>query len=139
MADAIDAVQTALKLLGNASCHLAMERRRNVLTDLNPNLKDMAEEDKLFRDAAPNLFGEGFSKKAKERDEELKVLKSAKQMPKKTANWRNRDNQFFQGRRSYAQATRGGGAFRGHNKQFVRPRPYQLRGKAQTNLHNNQN
>ena len=95
MADAVDAVQTALKLLGNASCHLAMERRRNVLTDLNPNLKDMAEEDKLFRDVAPNLFGEGFSKKAKERDKELKVLKSTKQVPKKTANWRNRDNHFF--------------------------------------------
>ena len=95
MVDAVDAAQTALKLLGNASCHLAMERRRNVLTDLNPSLKDMAEEDKLFKDAAPNLFGEGFLKKAKERDEELKVLKSTKQMPKKPTNWQSRDNQFF--------------------------------------------
>ena len=59
------AAQTALKLLGNASCHLSMERRKNVLSDLNPSLKDMAEEDKLYREVAPNLFGEGFSRKAK--------------------------------------------------------------------------
>ena len=59
-----------------------------------------------------------------------RVLKSTKQAPQKTTNRWNRGFQFFQGRRSYAQATRGGGVFRGHNKQFVRPRPYQPRGKT---------
>ena len=80
-------MRTALKLLGNASSHLAMERRRNVLTDLNPNLKDMAEEDKVFKDAAPNLFGDGFLRKAKERDDELKALRNTRQPPKKGTNW----------------------------------------------------
>ena len=43
--------------------------------DLNPNLKEMAE-DKLYKEAAPNLFGDSFSRKAKERDDKLKVLRS---------------------------------------------------------------
>lgn len=68
---AVETVQTALKLLGNASCHLAVVIRRSVL---NPNLKKMAEEDKIYKGAAPNLFGDSFLKKAKERDDELKVL-----------------------------------------------------------------
>lgn len=134
---AVEAVQTALKLLGNASCHLAAERRRNVLTDLNPTLKEMADEDKLFKDAAPNLFGEGFSKKAKERDDELKVLRNTRHQPKKNnTGWKGKENQFFPGRRSYAQATRGGGAFRGHNRYFNRPRPYPARGRPQTTPQN---
>ena len=94
----IEAVCTALKLLGNASSHLAMERRRNVLTDLhvNPNLKDIAEEDKVFMDAAPHLFGDSFSKKAKERDDELKALRGMRQRTRKPTTWRGKDQQFFQ-------------------------------------------
>lgn len=101
--------------------------RRNYLTDL----KDMTE---LLKEAAPNIFREGFSKKAKERFEELKVLKSRKQAPKRTTNWRNKDFQFFQGHRSYAQARR------------CIQRPQQtvfqakaLPGKAQTTPHNRSN
>lgn len=52
---AAEAAQTALKLLGNASCHMATERRKAVLGNLNPRLAD------IFRDAAPNLFGNGFA------------------------------------------------------------------------------
>lgn len=117
---AVEAAQTALKLLGNASCHLATERK-NVLTDLNPSLKDMAEEDKLYKEAAPNLFGEGFLRKAKERDEELKVLKSTRPPQKRSTAWKGKENQnqFFQARRSHAQATRGGSAFRGHQNRPV--------------------
>ena len=37
----------------------------------------MAEDDHLFAKAAPNLFCDGFAKKAKERDEELKCLTHA--------------------------------------------------------------
>ena len=86
----IKAVRTALKLLGNASGHLAMERRRNALSDLNFNLKDMAEEDQVFKDAAPQLFGNGFSKKAKERDDELKALRKSRQPPEETTGWRGK-------------------------------------------------
>ena len=42
---------------------MATERRRNTLADLNPNLKEMAEEVKLYAEAVPSLFGDGFSKK----------------------------------------------------------------------------
>ena len=34
----------------------------------------MADEDEIFQDAGRKLFGEGFTKKAKERDDELKSL-----------------------------------------------------------------
>ena len=78
-----------------------------------------------------------FSKKAKERDDELKVLRNMRQHPKKTNTaWKGKENQCFQGRRPYAQATRGGGAFRGHNRQFNRSRPYPARGRPQTTPQN---
>ena len=99
-ASAVEAAQTALKLLENASGLLAMERRRNALSDMNPNLKDIAEEDSLYKEAAPNHFGDGFSKKAKERDDELKVLRSTiKQAPKKTSfnNWKGKDHGSLHG------------------------------------------
>ena len=44
---------------------------------MNPRLVDMAEDDTIYRSAAPALFGDGFCKKAKERDEELKCLNQA--------------------------------------------------------------
>ena len=72
-----EAAQMALRLLGNASCHISADWRKNVLGDLNPRLTDMADEDKQYREAPPNLFGDGFAKKAKERDEELKALQKA--------------------------------------------------------------
>ena len=68
----------ALKLLGNASGHTSTERRKNILTNLNLRLTDMADEDGLYKNAVSKLFGEGFSKKAKERDDDLKVLRSAR-------------------------------------------------------------
>ena len=52
--------------LVNTRYHLVMERR-NVLTDFNPNLKDMAEEYKVFREAALNLSGDGSPKNARSR------------------------------------------------------------------------
>ena len=74
---ATEAVQTALKLLGNASAHANWERRKNALQCMNPRLVDMSEDDVLYTTAAPALFGGGFCKKAKERDNELKCLNQA--------------------------------------------------------------
>ena len=37
----------------------------------------MAENDMIYKDSAPALFGDGFCKKAKERDEQLKCLNQA--------------------------------------------------------------
>ena len=115
-----------------------MERRKNAGSDLNPNLKDMAEEDEVLKGAAPQLFGDSFSKKAKERDDELKALRKLRQPPKETAGWRGKEPPFFQGHRSYAQATRGGETFRGHSHRY-RPRPYPARGKQHSATQGNQN
>ena len=71
---AIEAAQTALRLLGNATMHTNRERCRNTLQHMNSRLADMADDDTVYLEAAPALFGEGFAKKAKERDEELKSL-----------------------------------------------------------------
>ncbi len=95
MKGTVDAVQTALKLLGNASMSLNRERRKNVIRDLNTNLEEMAEDDSLFVDAAPQLLGDGFTKKAKVRDDELKCLSQAS---KKT---NTKHSSFFRGGRPY--------------------------------------
>lgn len=75
--NAFEAAQTALRLLGNASSNISCERRKAALSSLNPRLVDMADDTKIFANAAPQLFGEGFAKKAKERDEELKCPNQA--------------------------------------------------------------
>lgn len=72
--DNMDAVQTALRLLGNFAAQCNRTRRTAVLTALNPRIVDMAEEDTLYHDAGINLFGDGFCRKAKERDDEMRAL-----------------------------------------------------------------
>ena len=59
---AIEAAQTALKLLGNASMHASRERRKNALQNINLQLADLVEDDAIYRTAAPSLFGNGFCK-----------------------------------------------------------------------------
>ena len=47
----------------------------------------MADEDEIFQDAGPKLFGKGFTKKAKECDVELKVVSGpASWRPAQSAN-----------------------------------------------------
>ena len=58
----------------------------DLMSNSNPNLTDMAEEDKRFVEAAPNIFGDGFSEKAKERDDKLKVLRNTKPPAKKPSS-----------------------------------------------------
>ena len=70
----VEHLLSSVRLLGNVSSHYNRQRRSLVLQCLNPGIADMAEEDKLFSDAGIRLFGEGFSKKAKERDDELKTF-----------------------------------------------------------------
>ena len=131
------AAQTALKLLGNTRCHLAMERRKNALSDMNPNLKDTAEEDSLYKEAAPNFFFWRWVLEKGKRDDELKAPRSTRQAPKKTTsnNWKGKDHQFFQGRCPFTQGRRSVQ----RPQQTLRHRPYPSRGKAQINPQNNQN
>ena len=71
---AIEVAQTALRFLGNASVNASSERRKSALQNMNTRLLDMAEDDAIYKSAAPSLFGDGFCKNTKERDEELKCL-----------------------------------------------------------------
>ena len=70
----VEACQQALAFIGNANMHLNRERRRNAILCMNRDLAEMAEDDDTFKTSAPQLFGDGFSRKAKERSEELKCL-----------------------------------------------------------------
>ena len=63
----IEAVQTSLYLLENASVRASRERRKNTLQSMNTRLLDMAEDYVIFRSAPPHLFGDGFFKRGKER------------------------------------------------------------------------
>ena len=70
----MEAIQTSIRLLGSTTAHVNRLRRTSVLQSLNPGIVEMAEEDSIFVDAGTRLFGEGFSEKAKKRDDELKAL-----------------------------------------------------------------
>ena len=65
--------------------HASREWRKNALQSMNTRLLDMAEDDAMYKLAAPFLFGEGFCKKAKERDEKLKCLNMATAKPTQAA------------------------------------------------------
>jgi hypothetical protein len=120
---AIEAAQTALRLLSNASVHSCRERRKNALQSMNARLLDMADDDAIFKSAPPLLFGDGFCKKAKERDEELKCLNAA--TTKSSGGLGG--NQFFRGGRSNNQQPRGSGQnFRGRRGGYQRQHPYRL-------------
>ena len=68
---ALDAVQTSIRLLGSVTTHCNRLRRTSALQNLNRGIVDVAEEDSIFKNAGIRLFGEGFSEKAKKRDDEL--------------------------------------------------------------------
>ena len=76
------AIQLALRILGNASAQFSQERRSKALARLNPDLKSLVE-DEDFSKLAPFLFGPGFEKKAKERSEAVTCLRKAAYAPKK--------------------------------------------------------
>ena len=71
---AVSAVQTALFLMGNAHQHMAQEGHKRILMNLNPAIKSMASDEKVFRKAAPMLFGDEFAKLAAERVDQLKAI-----------------------------------------------------------------
>lgn len=68
----MDAAQTALKFLANASAHASREHRKLAIQNMNPRLGS------LYSFPTLTLFGDGFCKKAKERDEEIKCLNQAR-------------------------------------------------------------
>ena len=118
------AAQSALCLLGNANNHMAQERHKRVLMNVNPALKSMAEEENAFQQAAPMLFGKEFAKKAMDRVEAVKAIK--KITYSKTGE--KRQSLFF-GYHPRNQQDGHGGGFRSSRGRF---QPYQPKTTARS-------
>ena len=61
--DEYSAAQSALVLMGNANNHMAQERCKRILMNVNPTLECMANEENAFHQVDLMLFGEEFAKK----------------------------------------------------------------------------
>ena len=57
----ISAVQEALFLMGDTHQHMAQERHKWILMNLNPALKSMAHDEKVFRRLHPCCLGTNLS------------------------------------------------------------------------------
>lgn len=91
--------QEAVRLLGNAITQTSKIRRKRVLKVCNSDMQDLVEEEDLFAEALPNLFGSAFEAKMKERAESVKILAKSQS---------HTGRRFFRGGR-HPQAQRGGG------------------------------
>ena len=107
--EAAESAQQALKLLGNASANISMDRRRKATQHLNAELTTLIDDEESFRDAAPMLFGKNFDQRAKEHIEAVKSLK-------KTSSF-SRGLSF---QRGHPPTSRGGGNNRGRGS-FRKP------------------
>ena len=100
---AVSAAQMALVLIGNAHQHMAQERHKRLLMNLNPALKSMANDEKSFKNA-PMLFGDEFAKLATERVDQLKAISKCSKPEQK------KSNRFFEYHpQNYSRGGRGGG------------------------------
>ena len=107
--DAAESAQQALRLLGNASATISMDRRQKATRFLNKELSTLVQEEDTFRDAAPLLFGKDFDKKAKEHIDTARSLQRFSSSGK---------NQSFQ--RGRPPMSRGGG---NSSKSFKQRKP----------------
>ena len=101
-----ESAQQALRLLGNASANISMDRRRKATQHLNTELATLVDEKESFKDAAPMLFGKTFDQRAKEHIEEVRSLKKSSTFQR---------GQPFQ--RGHSPMSQGGGNNRGRGKQ----------------------
>ena len=60
-----DIILDTISLLGNAVTQTSKIRRKRILKACNQDIQDLADEDDIFKEAAPNLFGQDFEKKWK--------------------------------------------------------------------------
>ena len=74
--EVIEAVKAAIQLVGNANAHMSHLRRERVVCDINRSLLPIIEDDKMFREATPLLFGTEFAKKGKEMVDQVKAMRS---------------------------------------------------------------
>ena len=59
------AASDAIWLMGNVSAHISQPRCRKILKAVSFNIRGLVDEG-IFKDAAPNMFGQGFETKMKE-------------------------------------------------------------------------
>lgn len=74
--DVREASSAAAELIGNANAQLSRLRREKLVSAINKNLTPLVKEDADFTEAAPNLFGPDFSKRAKDYLDQVKTLRS---------------------------------------------------------------
>lgn len=127
--ETLEAVHTAVHLIGNANARISRVRREKAIVDINKALLPLVQDDSNFVDAPPVLFGSEFGRKSKEHVDQVKALRStiSKDPPKRTffrGNPPGRGGSTYRGRRN-------GGPNRGwrnqdrqySNKKFQNSRP----------------
>ena len=107
-----EAVEDAVRMLGNAVGHVSKIRRRRILKACNPDVHDLADNEELFTEAFPNLFGPQFETKMKERAESVKLLKRSQNVQS------GAPKRFFRGGRSFNAQRGGGQPYRGSSATF---------------------
>ena len=70
-----EASSSAAALIGNANARISRLRREKYVTAINKNLTPLVADDGDFIEAAPNLFGADFSKRAKDHLDQVKSLR----------------------------------------------------------------
>ena len=77
-----------------------------MVKDLNKDAASLAEEDEMFKEAAPRLFGEGFETKLKQHVDAVRCLRKA-------SSSQGHGQQFFRGGRPQGNYNSEGSAHRG--------------------------
>jgi hypothetical protein len=75
----------------------------------------LAGEETLFKSAAPDLFGQGFESKMKDRAESMKILSTSKA---KQTGQQQQQRKFFRGSRPTAPPRGGGQTSRGAPRKW---------------------
>ena len=60
--------------MGNANQHMAQERHKRILMNLDPVLKSIENHKKSLKKGVPMLFGDEFAKLITERVDQLKAI-----------------------------------------------------------------
>ena len=75
--DTLLAASTAAELLGNANARMSRLRREKAVGSLNKTLLPLAQDDDVFAEATPKLFGAEFAKRSKEHIDQVKALRTS--------------------------------------------------------------
>ena len=115
-------VKVAISLMGNATAHINMERRKAVMSNMNEHVRPMAQGE--FPDRGPALFGRDFANKAKAMADNIRALKAV--APKR--------KQFFPSSGGPAKRPRFSQQPLGHRANWGQPPYMQSAGSIFTRL-----